>query len=357
MQHGDAARFALLVVSATSPEFAGRARAAGAGVLGWQPAHGLDMPALARLVARLRAVRVDLIHVHSPRATLFGCLAARLLRVPVVVTVHIPSYYMVEGRSRRAGLKRRAYQAAERLLNRGCVDELVYVSERVYREARALRLIPPRHARVIPNGVDLARFAGPNPRAAVRAALGTPPDTTVVIAVGRLDDQKGQDVLLDALARLSFDGDELWLVGDGPRRTVLEAQARRLGLWAHVRFLGYRDDVPALLRASDLFVLPSRYEAMPIAVVEALAAGLPSVVADVGDNRYLVEPGVTGLLVPPGQPGALARALATVLADDSGARRMGGAARQRAAVLDVTQTTRRVHQLYAELLNDRRAGR
>jgi glycosyltransferase involved in cell wall biosynthesis len=355
MQAGDAGRFGWLVVSATSPAFDLRARTAGASVVSWQPAHGLDLHALARLLALLRTQRVDLIHVHSPRATFLGCLAARLLGVPVAVTVHIPSYYMVEGHSRRAELKRRAYCAAERLLNRGLVAQLIYVSARVYREARALRLVP-RRARVIPNGVELDRFAGPDPRAAVRAELGTPSDAQVVIAVGRLDEQKGIDILLDALARVRDQAGELWLVGDGPRRTALEQQARYLGLAARVRFLGYRDDVPALLRASDLFALPSRYEAMSIAVVEALAAGLPCVVTDVGENRDLVEAGVTGSLVPPCHPEALAAVLAALLADPARARRMGQAARQRAAAFDVVQTVGRVQQIYRDLLGERCPG-
>jgi glycosyltransferase involved in cell wall biosynthesis len=161
--------------------------------------------------------------------------------------------------------------------------------------------------RVIPNGVDTDRFAP--------SAVSAPSDTVRLCFVGRLVRQKGLDVLLDALARLVDRSWRLTLVGDGPERPKLVGQAVALGLAGRFRFVGWtdRDALPGLLAAHDLFVFPSRDEGMPNAVLEAMAAGLPVVATAIAGNEELVVDGQTGLLVPPGDPAALAQALVRLL--------------------------------------------
>jgi glycosyltransferase involved in cell wall biosynthesis len=351
IRHSDRACYRWLVVAATSLAFAGRAHDLGATVVSWRPAHALDLRALLVLQRVLRARAADLVHVHSPRAALLGCLAGRALRRPTVVTVHLPAYYQVPGPGPGARLKRRLYQAVEGLVNRHLAERVIYVSHRVYAEALALGVASHRRSLVIENGIDLTQFGASDARAAVRSSLGTPPAAVVLCAVGRLDSQKGLNVLLDALARLPAGGWEAWLVGDGPLALALQAQAQRLGLASRVRFLGCRDDVPRCLQAADVFALPSRYEASSLAVLEAMAAGLPCVVTAVGDNPYLVQDRVTGYLVAPDDPSALAAALAGLLQQADRRREMGARARARARAFSDRELAYRVQRVYATLLD------
>lgn len=351
LRHGNQSRYRWLIIAPTSPTFRALAEALGAQVIHWKPAHPLDVVALIRLVRLLRAEPVDLLHIQSARAALFGRMAARLLGLPVIVTVHLPPYYFAHRHGVRALFKCWFYHWAERILNVRLTDQLIYVSSRVCQEAFALNLAPRERTIVIQNGIDLTAFANDGQSSAVREALDTPPEATVLCCVGRLDEQKGVDVLLEALHQMDLDQQtRVWLVGDGPQREALETRSRQLGLDANVRFLGFRSDVPDFIKASDIFVLPSRYEAMPMTILEAMAAGLPCVVTDVGDNAELVENGVTGRVIPPEAPGALADALKELTFDRTLRRAMGSAARQKAQRYDVRQMVARTLDIYERVL-------
>jgi glycosyltransferase involved in cell wall biosynthesis len=349
LRHGDQSRYRWLVIAPTAPAFEAQVQALGAQVVKWKLAHVLDVVALIRLLRLLQTYHVDLVHIHSPRAALFGRVASRLLKLPVVVTVHLPSYYFVYGQNVRARCKRWMYRCVETILNYGLTNRLIYVSSHVCREALDLGLAPRGRTMVIENGIDLVPFASSDQTRLVREALGIPLEATVLCCVGRLDGQKGIDILLEAICILEPERRTLrvWLVGDGPQRTVLEAQSRQLGLEASVQFLGFRRDVPNLLKASDIFVLPSRYEAMPMTILEAMAAGLPSVVTNVGDNAFLVEHGVTGFVTPLEDPVALAEALRQLLADPALCHRMGESARQRVEAYSDLRMVQRIQEVYA----------
>jgi glycosyltransferase involved in cell wall biosynthesis len=358
LRYSDKSRYDWLVIAPASQEFAECASDLGAQVISWSPQHILDVVALAHLVRLLRSHRVDLLHIHEPRAAIFGRVVAYLLQLPVVVTVHLPSYYFASGTGVRARLRRRFDYWIERILNWGFTNQLIYVSSRVCQEALDWGLAPRERAIVIQNGVDLALYAGDNQRLVVRRSLGTPFETVVICCVARLDRQKGIDVLLDALGQLRMrqNSFRLWLLGDGALETKLHEQVRRLGLETNVQFLGYRSDVPRLLQASDIFVLPSRYEAMPISLIEAMAAGLPSVVTNVGENSHMVEHGATGLVVPPEDSKALAEALQQLLDDSKQSQSMGRFARQKATNYSVEQMVKRTEATYTQVL-DRARGR
>lgn len=173
----------------------------------------------------------------------------------------------------------------------------------------------------LPNGIDVNRFRPANnadEQARIREKLGVPKDAKVVACVSNLMPIKALDVLLDAWRRLPSDmrSVRLLVIGDGPMRGELKKIAGQIGCGDSVMFLGNREDVPALLRAADLFVLSSRYEACSIAVLEAMSCGLASVVTDVGGNGELVEPGKTGWVVPPDRADLLAQHIAGALKDD-----------------------------------------
>lgn len=352
--HGDKARYGWLFIAPTSPAFKAQAEAFSAQVVPWQPACILDTVALVHLVRLIRTHHVGLLHTHDPRAAFLGRIVAHLLGLPVIVTVHLPPYYYVRGQGVRGRLKRWLYRHIERVMNYGFTSQLIYVSSRVCQEALALGLAPRDRTTVIENGIDLTPFAVCRQPTALRGALDTPPEATVVCCVGRLDEQKGIDVLLEALHQMDLDPQtRVWLVGDGPQREALETRSRQLGLDANVRFLGFRSDVPDLLQASDVFVLPSRYEAMPMTILEAMAAGLPCVVTDVGDNAELVEDGVTGRVVPREAPGPLADALKELTSDRALRRVMGSAARQKAQQYDVGQMAACTMDVYERVLKRR----
>lgn len=267
---------------------------------------------ILKLARRLRQLRPHVLHTHNPQAHLHGTLAARLAGVPVVIHT----------RHGRQYLGRQPLAAISRLASRW-TSEFVAVSDDAASLARETERVPEEKLRVIRNGVDLDRFDARTKRP--RAIAGR------AITVGRLDPIKDQATLLRAVRRVvNLAPDfELDLVGDGPCRADLEALSRSLELGSHVRFLGYRENVGALLALSDFFVLSSISEGLSLALLESMAAGLPAIATDVGGNREVVVSGETGYLVPARSPEALAGAMTTLLASTSEVVRMGAAARRR----------------------------
>lgn len=203
--------------------------------------------------------------------------------------------------------------------------------------------LPNARVELIPNGISL-------PALGQRGRRQDGP----VIYVGTLKRQKGVDVLLRAWARLPAHAPSLRLVGDGPQRPALEALARELGLGDRVTFLGTRNDVPALLREASAFVLPSRWEGMPNALLEAMSFGLPCIATQIPGSADLIEHSVSGMLVPPEDPIALAAALEGLLTQPERAARLGE--RARAAVersLSIRRVALRYQELYADLVRGR----
>jgi glycosyltransferase involved in cell wall biosynthesis len=211
----------------------------------------------------------------------------------------------------------------------------------------------PSQVTVWHNSVDLARFqpASNGERAAARASLALPLDVPVATVVARLDDVKGVDLLLEAWPSVvgQVPTARLLVVGEGPLRDDLVAQLASHGLQDSVDFLGYRDDVPHVLHASDLLVLPSRSEGMPLAALEAFGCGLPVVAHAVGGVPELVVDGLNGRLVPP-RPAALAAALSDVLSDVVQREGLARGARSSVENLGVNAYAERMERLYRELL-------
>ena len=216
-----------------------------------------------------------------------------------------------------------------RLTYRHLADRYVTPSEFVRRELLAYGYYGPERIRAIPNGVEVPAD-DPAARGRIRAELGLG-DAPVLITTSRLHPQKGHRHLLDALAglRKALPALRLLIVGDGVERPNLEAQARQLGIADAAVFTGFRSDVADLLRAADLFVLPSLREGMPNTALEAMAVGLPVVASAVGGVPEVVVGGETGLLVPAGDAGSLRDAIARLVTERDLAGRMGRAGRER----------------------------
>lgn len=325
---------------------AAEAACAGALVRPWAavraPGPGLagEVAAVARLV---RDHGPHVVHAHSSKAGLAGRLAVRG-RVPTVFQPHAWSFDAMEGRA--AGAARVWERAAARWSTR-----ILCVSE-AERRAGQQAGIAARWS-VIRNGVDLARFRPDDGdgRAPARAALPQlsqmPEGTRLVVCVGRLSRQKGQDVLLRAWRGMDVRDARLVLLGDGPERARLEELAS-----PGVLFAGASADVRPWLRAADLVVLPSRWEGMALAPLEAMAVGRPVVLTDVGGAREMLPPGQDGhCLVPAEDPRALAAALTALLDDPALRDGLGRRAHAHArSSFDVRNTAGSVLGLYQELV-------
>ena len=206
---------------------------------------------------------------------------------------------------------------------------------------------------LIPNGVPTDEYApDPHTRAQWRQAHGIEPHATVLTHVGRFAPPKNHALLIEAFAQVRSDAPlYLLLVGGGELENAVREQVAALGLQGRVRFLGIRADVADILRASDVFVLSSRWEGNPLSVMEAMAAGLPVVSTGVGGVPELVREGETGLLVPSEDAGALAQAMQALVDDPVRRQAMGAAARRHAvAHFDIRHTVRGYEQLYESLL-------
>ena len=270
--------------------------------------------------SKLRALKPDLVHIHHvwPAADRYLSMVARAAGVsPVVVTEHI----MGESHSRgQSALKRDELKNADAVtaVTGAIVDTLV----RDYGIERSL-------VRVIPNGADVPdeEREAPLARRWRERFLATPLKPLWVVA-GRLEEQKGHDLLFDALLPLLRQGLDFTLAvaGDGSRRGWLEQRALSLGLSPRVQFVGQLDDVGPLLAAADGVILPSRWEGLPLVLLEAMARGRPIVATAVGGVPDVIQDGVNGTLVPPGDAAALAGALEQLHRKADRAVRMGLAA-------------------------------
>jgi glycosyltransferase involved in cell wall biosynthesis len=297
-----------------------------------------DLLALLELISLMRRERPDIVHANSSKAGVLGRLAAVAARVPIrIFTVH--------GWAFRAysGLASWAYLWADRLAERW-TTVTICVAEQERSSGVAARTCREGRTVVIQNAVDVA--------AALRAGLngGIPR----VVSVGRLKAPKDYVTLTRAFAALPSGSFEAMIVGDGPDRPEVENELVRLGLAKAVRLLGERTDVSELLAGSDVFVLSSASEGLPLSVEEAMAAGLPVVASAVGGVPELVVDGETGFLVPPGEAERLAEALGMLLGDPALRRRMGRSGRARAEELFDLTAFRQAHvELYHRQLAKR----
>jgi glycosyltransferase involved in cell wall biosynthesis len=323
-----------------------------------------DIPLGAwRLRSLLRAARSHVVHTHLFAANVVGRLAARMAGLPVLSTIHAADYEPV-ARLGNPGLTRSKQillQAADALSVVMSRVHLVAVSRYVAESAVRRLAVPSHRVEVIPNAIDVALFRPDGDRRdTVRASLALDRDIPVLVCVGRLTPQKGQDILIRALAesRNVRPNCHLLLVGDGPSRAQLQALAERCGVETQVSFLGPRWDVPDVLRASDVLILPSLHEGFGLVLVEALASGIPVVASRTGPASEIVREGETGFLFTPGDPVGLARALACLLADPERRHEMGRRGRQDAVERFALPTmVRRIEALYERTHADADARR
>jgi glycosyltransferase involved in cell wall biosynthesis len=301
--------------------------------LGWR-VTGLGLPSglrpslIVKLARLFRRWQPDVIHTHDDRALFYAGPAAWATRVPLVINTRHGRNFHFTPRQVAVG----------RWLAR-LVDRYVCVSDDVKSQCVAEGIEPAR-LRTILNGIDTSRFG----------FKGSEPAGPVV-TVARLSPEKDVAKLVRATAMAAQQNSELRVevAGDGPCREVLERLVAELGLGDRIAFLGEVRDVPALLARARMFVLASRSEGIPLTALEAMACGLPVVATRVGGLPEVVDEGVTGLLVPPADPAALAGAMAALWNDPERRDRMGRAGRDRAEErFDVRRMVAQYESLYLE---------
>jgi L-malate glycosyltransferase len=275
------------------------------------PIHGFRRPHTVRqlfsFVRWCREKKIAILHSWDIYSNIFGLPGAALASVPV----RIGSRRGLAGPAGVQHLQRASSRAAHRI-----VANSQAAAQQLLEEG-----LPEHKIAVIPNGIDVSAFR----------QRQYPARPSRIAMVACLREEKRIDVLVAAAPRVleSHPDAQFLIVGDGPCRDALVAQARALGLLGHFQFLGHRDDVPAVLSEADLLVLPSEMEAFPNAILEGMAAGLPVVATSVGGIPELVAHGRTGRLVPPGDPAALSNALLDVLSKPEVAAAYGRAGRRR----------------------------
>jgi glycosyltransferase involved in cell wall biosynthesis len=314
--------------------------------------HGLPVSCLGggrrgawvpRLRSLVRERQIDLVHAHLPYAVIGARLAlagrdrARLAYTEhnVWQSYHPPTYWA-------------------NLLSFARTDHVFTVSDEVRASIRYpgwLGWLPLPPLETLYHGLGPEAFEPP-PADGVRAELGIPARAPVVGTVANFRHEKGHQYLLRAadLARRSVPEVRFLLVGQGPLEAQTRRQAEQLGLGDTVVFAGFREDVPRLIAAVDLFALSSLHEGLSIALLEAMALGKPPVVTRVGGLPELIEHRRHGLLVPPADPSALAAGIVAMLQDPDLRARLGQAARERAADFDIRLAVRRMEEVYEELL-------
>jgi glycosyltransferase involved in cell wall biosynthesis len=272
-----------------------------------------DARAFGEIWQLIRKLRPDLLHLHTFKAGFLARLAGRILGIPSVYTIHAWLY----GTAAVSRFSSALSGPCERMAARWC-ERIITVSRAGARVLRGHRIGSPSKLVTIHNGL---------PDCSEQARL-SPIETPVITMVARFIEGKDHDLLLRAFARIPK-GPRLRLVGDGPTRTSVESLARELGIQEQVDFLGNRDDVASLLVTSDVFVLASRSEMLPISILEAMRAGLPVIASDVGGVGEAIAHNENGFLVPSGSVSALAQALTDLTNDYALRLRMGQAGRQR----------------------------
>jgi glycosyltransferase involved in cell wall biosynthesis len=313
-----------------------------------------DLSALRELHSLVRRRRYDVIHGHSSKGGFLARLAGGLTHTPAVYTPN-GLYFLQLPR----GMRRWTYLTLERLA-RPLTTRFIAVSPSERDVALCEKLVAPQRLTMIPNGVDEQAFERPpDARARVRRELNVPDGAFVVGCAARLTAQKDPAALVRAVGELANRTRQpIYLIwaGDGELAEEAARVARASGIEQQCRFLGFRHDIRAVMCALDVFALSSRYEGLPYALLEAMALGLPVVATDVVGTRDVVVHDVTGYLVRPGDPSAMAAALEPLLADATLRSRLGEAGRQVVADrFTLAEMSRRLEALYTELAPPRLA--
>lgn len=308
-----------------------------------------DLNALFVVFRAIKEFNPDIVHAHSTKAGLAARLSCAILKKPVIFTVH--GWAFTEGQN---FIKRMIFAFLERLAAK-FTTKFICVSKYDKELAIKWKITNPDKITVIHNGVDPTIFESPG-SSSIREDLGVG-NLPIVVFVGRLTIPKDPFTLIEAVKNLSYLQFVLLVVGDGEFRIPLEKYVYENKLSKNIIFLGQRSDVPSILNASDIFVLSSLWEGLPYVVIEAMMSGLPVVATNVGGVSELVDDGITGFLVPPKDPYALADAIKKLIDDPKLRKKMGDLGRKKALdSFTLNKMLSQIWQVYYEVLRLKEGG-
>lgn len=312
------------------------------------PFTALSLRSFFRLRTVMQRSGIELVHVHGRKAGLYGRLACLFAGTPVVYSFHGLHY------QKHGVLLRTLSVEVERALSKR-TDRFINVSSSERQACLALGLLDAERSLVVCNGIDWQSFDALTVDARrVKADLGFDPGDVIVGQIAKFDVQKAQDDLAAAIPLVieKCPSAKFLFVGDGALRPQIEAQVRRLGVDRQVVFTGYRDDVARLLKAMDVIALPSRWEGLPLVLLEAMACRKPIVASRVTGNIDVVVDGVTGFLVPSGAPQALAERIVLLLQDAHLCDELGRRGRERVEQeFSLAQMVAHMRSVYQDLLD------
>ncbi len=294
---------------------------------------GIDWRLFGRLHRLFRRQQIDVLQTHHFNQLFYSAPGAKLRGIRILHTEH--DVELAKKPRLRLALKALSF----------CCDKMIAIGDEIAQMYRDLG-IPESKIEIIRAGVELSTFH--QTQAEARQGLNLEPHHRVAIIVARLFPEKNHRLLLNAFADAAQNNDDfrLLIAGEGTEENALRAQIESLNLTAKVQMLGVRRDVPRLLAASDVFVLSSDREGLPIAVLEAMAAARPVIATAVGNVPDVVRDGETGRLIPPGDIAALAEALNDLLSDASRSEILGAAAREAVRDYDVRHMVERYEKLF-----------
>jgi glycosyltransferase involved in cell wall biosynthesis len=309
-----------------------------------------DLFTLIQIVNLVRKEKFDIIHTHSSKAGILGRWAAQIVGIPVVHTIHgFPFHNFMPQ------WKRQFYLNIERI-SRPCTDFFITVSERNRQEGAKLGVLNLDNSKTVYSGIDLTKLDRPCDLQLVRRDLDLPENCQIICMVGRLDQQKAPYLLIDAFAEVIKNSPNtiLLLVGDGELLDSLKSQVQQLGIGDKVRFLGAREDVPEILKLSDIFALSSLWEGLGRAMTEAMLLGKPVVVPNIDGIPEIVHHNETGDLYPAKDIDQLAKHLSYLLQHPEARARLGNNAYQLTRKLfDSNLMVSQIEAIYDRLLVDK----
>ncbi|MCJ7497532.1 MAG: glycosyltransferase family 4 protein [candidate division Zixibacteria bacterium] len=301
-----------------------------------------DYKFLKNIIQLIKLNRIDLIHSHTWGTDFYGYWATKILKIPMISTIH-NRYYIFEKWSRRFSYKIFISQ----------VKKIVVVSKDIQNLLREELKLSPQKVKLIYNGIDTHKFENKKDFKPLRKELNLSEEELILGNVGNLREVKDHHTLILSFHRIAsiFPRAKLLIVGEGELKSSLVKLCSELGLESRVLFLGHRDDVPQILKLMDIFILSSHSEGCSISVLEAMASGKPVIATRVGGNPELVLEGKTGFLVPPAEPEKLAEKILSLLKNEDLRLKMGDEGRRKVKEKFSLETMiKNYEELYSKVL-------